>query len=73
MTKTKLEPSEHLTYTLADAAKVVGRSRSRIKKAIKAGELTIRRDGQFSMIERDELVRWVTSWPVLGREGVKNG
>lgn len=52
-----------LAYAPAQAAKVVGRSHTRIKKAIREGELIARKDGRATLIEHAELQRWVTSLP----------
>lgn len=65
MTKPAPEPSDDLLYTLEDAAKVIGRSRNRLRQAIKAGEIIARRDGRIKMVERSELQKWISSLPVL--------
>lgn len=57
-----------IAFTPEHAAFAVGRSRSRIYKAIKNEELTARKDGGATLIEADELRRWVRSLPVIGRE-----
>ena len=72
MTKPFPEIPDQLAYTIIQAARVIGRSPSRIKKAIKANELAARRDGRVNMIERSELARWVSSRPVANR-GAKDG
>ena len=56
-----------IAYPPVAAAAVSGRSRSRIFKAIKEGELTARKDGRATLIEHDELARWVRSLPAVGR------
>ncbi len=38
-----------------------------IFKAIKDKELTARKDGRATLIEMDELTRWVRSLPTIGR------
>jgi excisionase family DNA binding protein len=55
---------EPIAYDLDAAAEVTGRSKPRIRKAIKSGELAARRDGRRLIIERDELRRWVRSLPL---------
>jgi excisionase family DNA binding protein len=57
-----------ISYTPEQAAAVTGRSRSRIFKAIKDKELTARKDGKATLLEGDELRRWVRSLPTIGRQ-----
>jgi hypothetical protein len=59
-----------IAYTPEQAALAVGRSRSRIFKAIKDGELTARKDGKATILEDGELRRWVRTLPTIGRETV---
>ena len=54
-----------ISYTPNEAALATGRSRSRIFKAIKDKELTARKDGRATLIEVDELRRWVSELPVV--------
>jgi excisionase family DNA binding protein len=61
---------EQISYTPEQAALITGRSRSRIFKAIKDKELTARKDGKATLLERDELRRWVRSLPAIGRQPV---
>ncbi len=56
-----------IAYTPEQAAMATGRSRSRIFKAIKNEELTARKDGKATLLEVDELRRWVRSLPAIGR------
>jgi excisionase family DNA binding protein len=62
------EPIDALAYPPAQAAKVAGRSHTRIKKAIREKELTARKDGRATLIERAELQRWLANLPTIGRE-----
>jgi excisionase family DNA binding protein len=57
-----------LSYTPAQAAAVTGRSRSRIFKAIKDGELQALKDGKATLLTDVELRRWLGSLPTIGRE-----
>jgi hypothetical protein len=57
-----------IAYTPEQAALAVGRSRSRIFKGIKEKELTARKDGKATLLEVDELRRWVNSLPTIGRQ-----
>jgi excisionase family DNA binding protein len=50
-----------------EAAEATGRSRTRIFKAIRDGELTARKDGKATVIEISELQRWLHSLPTRGR------
>jgi hypothetical protein len=59
-----------IAYTPAQAAAATGRSRSRIFKAIKDKELTARKDGKATVLEDNELRRWVRAFPTIGRETV---
>jgi excisionase family DNA binding protein len=56
-----------IAYTPEQAARATARSRSRIFKAIKDGELTARKDGKATILEHDELHRWVRTFPTIGR------
>ena len=61
-------PPSAIAYSPEDAATIIGRSRSRIFKAIKDKELTARKDGKATLLEADELRRWVCSLPTIGRQ-----
>lgn len=54
-----------LAYTIQQAARAIGRSPSRIKKAIRFGELTARKDGRINLIEHGELTRWLGTKPMV--------
>jgi excisionase family DNA binding protein len=73
MTKSETQPAAgiyagQIAYTPEQAAVVTGRSRSRIFKAIKEKELTARKDGKATILEDNELRRWVRTFPSIGRE-----
>jgi len=55
-----------LAYSPDAAAKASGRSRTRIYRAIGNRELTARKDGKRTLIERSELIRWIKAMPVMG-------
>lgn len=59
-----------VAYTPAAAAKASGRSKTRIYKAIREKELTARKDGRATLIERSEIARWVRTMPTIGRDAV---
>jgi hypothetical protein len=52
-----------IAYPPAQAAVASGRTRTRIFGAIKSGELVARKDGKATIIEHEELMRWVRSLP----------
>jgi hypothetical protein len=54
-----------IAYTPAQAAIASGRTRTRIFGAIKSGDLVARKDGKATIIEHDELVRWVRTLPII--------
>ena len=56
-----------LAYTITAAALATGRSRTRIKKAIREGEITALKDGRATIIRREELMRWLDNMPTIGR------
>ena len=57
---------ECISYSPQGAAIATGRSRSRIFKAIKDKELVARKDGRATLLEADELRRWIRSLPEIG-------
>ena len=57
-----------LAYPPSEAGKAIGRTRTRIFQAIKNKELTARKDGKATLIERSELARWLSTLPTVGRE-----
>ena len=50
-----------------EAAESTGFSKTRIFQAISKGELTARKDGKATLLEADELRRWVRTFPTVGR------
>ena len=57
-----------LAFTPAEASVSSGLSRTRIFQAIRDKKLTARKDGKATMIEAEELVRWIRSLPAHGRQ-----
>jgi hypothetical protein len=57
-----------IAYDLDAAEQVTGRSKPRIRKAIKGGELVARRDGRRLIIEPGELRRWIRSFPLASNK-----
>jgi excisionase family DNA binding protein len=64
----RTKPIDALAYTTSEAPRVTGRSRTRIKKAIREKELMARKDGRATLIERAELMRWIAAMPTIGRK-----
>jgi excisionase family DNA binding protein len=56
------------SLTPDEAAEATGFSRTRIFQAIKAKELTARKGGKSTVIETDEILRWLRSLPTRGRQ-----
>ena len=56
--------TEPFAYSVPDACKASAASRSAIYRAVKAGDLTLRKRGTRSLILADELRRWLQSLPV---------
>jgi hypothetical protein len=52
-----------IAIPVEDAPQIVGVSRTRIFGAIRSGELSARKAGRSTIIEIDELKRWVKSLP----------
>jgi excisionase family DNA binding protein len=57
-----------IALTPDEASESTGLSRSRIFEAIKEQRLTARNDGKATVIEVDELMRFVRSLPPRGRQ-----
>jgi excisionase family DNA binding protein len=57
-----------LAYPVGEAGQAVGVSRTRIFEAIKNKELTARKAGRATLIEVEELQRWLRSLPTRGAE-----
>jgi excisionase family DNA binding protein len=55
------------SLTPDEAAESTGFSKSRIFQAIRSGELTARKDGKATVIETQEVLRWLRSLPTRGR------
>jgi excisionase family DNA binding protein len=54
-------PPKPLAYRIPDAAAASGLGRSSIYNAINAGELEVLKVGKRTLIEADELKRWLAS------------
>jgi hypothetical protein len=56
-----------IAYTLPEAARIAGVSRTRIFEAVRKQELTIRKAGRASIVTYDDLVAWIKSLPARGK------
>lgn len=59
-------PGEQICYSPVTAAHVTDTTRTRIFEAIRNRELRARKSGRATLIERSELIRWVSQLPVIG-------
>jgi hypothetical protein len=55
---------DRIAYTLPEAARIAGVSRTRIFEAVRKQELTIRKAGRASIVTHDDLLAWI---PVKGK------
>jgi hypothetical protein len=53
-----------IAYSLPEAARIAGVSRTRIFEAVRKRELTIRNAGRASIVTYDDLLAWIRSLPV---------
>jgi hypothetical protein len=58
---------DRIAYSLPEAARIAGVSRTRIFDAARRRELTIRKAGRSSIVTHDDLVAWIRSLPVKGK------
>jgi hypothetical protein len=58
---------DRIAYSLPEAARIAGVSRTRIFDAVRSRELTIRKAGRSSIVTHDDLVAWIRSLPVKGK------
>jgi hypothetical protein len=63
---TQLE-SRVIAYPVDDVPSVAGVTRTQVFEAIRARELTARKRGRRTLIEADELRRWISTFPTRGR------
>jgi uncharacterized protein with von Willebrand factor type A (vWA) domain len=61
---------DHVAYSLPDAARIAGVSRTRIFDAVRRRELTIRKAGRSSIVTHGDLIDWINSLPVKGKSVV---
>jgi hypothetical protein len=61
-------PLPRLAVAIDDVPKMVGVKRTRIFEAVRKKEIMIRKAGRSSIIEFEELRRWVRSLPTKGRQ-----
>ena len=62
-----------IAYPIDAVPAVAGVTRTQVFEAIRAQELTARKRGRRTLIEADELRRWISTFPKRGRtSGVAN-
>jgi len=61
-------PLPRLSLTLDDAAEATGLSRTRLFEAVREKKLTVRKDGKATIVEIDEMRRYIRSLPTKGRQ-----
>jgi hypothetical protein len=57
-----------IAYAIDAVPAVAGVTRTQVFEAIKAKELTARKRGRRTIIEAAELRRWISTFPIRGRE-----
>ncbi len=63
--KSQIDP---IAYPIERAPDIAGVSRTRIFQAVREKEITARKAGKSTIIEAEELRRWVRALPAKGRE-----
>jgi hypothetical protein len=58
---------DRIAYSLPEAARIAGVSRTRIFDAVRGRELTVRKAGRSSIVTHDDLLAWIRSLPVKGK------
>jgi len=58
---------DRIAYTLPEAARIAGVSRTRMFEAVRKQELTVRKAGRASIVIHDDLVAWIQSLPARGK------
>lgn len=61
--QTKADLPAPIAFSIADAVRAAGVSRTRLYDALARGELEARKAGRRTVIEADALRRWIASWP----------
>ena len=59
---------DRIAYSLPEAARLAGISRTQLFDAARKKELTIRKAGRSSLVMHDDLLAWIKSLPVRGRK-----
>jgi excisionase family DNA binding protein len=61
-------PIPRLALTVEEAAASTGLSRTRIYEAAREKRLTVRKDGRATVVEIEELRRYLSALPTRGRQ-----
>ena len=56
-----------IAYPVDDIPSVAGVTRTQVFEAIRAQELTARKCGRRTLVEANELRRWISTFPTRGR------
>ncbi len=56
-----------IAYAIEAVPAVAGVTRTQVFEAIRAQKLTARKNGRRTIIEADELRRWIATFPTKGR------
>jgi len=67
MTNAMQLESRVIAYPVDDVPSVAGVTRTQVFEAIRARELTARKCGRRTLIEADELRRWISTFPTRGK------
>jgi hypothetical protein len=61
-------PVPRLAYPIEDAPAITGIPRTKIFEAVRTKQLMVRKVGRTTIIEHPQLVRYLASLPVKGRQ-----
>jgi hypothetical protein len=62
------ESLPRLAVTIDDVPRILGVKRTRIFEAVRTKQLTVRKAGRATIVEIEELQRWLKSLPTRGRQ-----
>jgi hypothetical protein len=62
-----ISTAPRISYAMEEVPVVTGLPRTKIYEAVREGKLTVRKSGRSSIVEHDELVRFVKALPTKGR------
>jgi excisionase family DNA binding protein len=62
-----LSPDERLSYTLAEACRVTGLSDDTIRRKHHRGEITLKKSGRSTIVDKEDVVKMLANLPALPR------